>query len=153
LYQSNILAEWRQANEDRQMRKATTCFQVILISMLALLAAGCSTTGWHYDYDLAMRSAVEQRRRAVVVFGAGTNSDSREMDWKVLNDAKVREMLREFIPVRQDFYLHSLEARELGVTEVPTVVVVRPDGTIAGSQSGRFTPESFRFFLIKNRFN
>lgn len=123
------------------------------IALLALLATGCSTVEWELGYDIAMRSAAAQRRRVVVVFTTGTNPESQELDWKVFGDSKVKEMMREFVAVKQDFFLNRPEADKLGVTQVPTVVVVRPDGSIAGSQSGKFTPESLRLFLIKNRFN
>lgn len=127
--------------------------QGFLVTAVLLSGAGCSHIPWQYNYDWGMQSAVKERRRAVVVFTTGSNPESRDLDWKVFSDARVKEMLREFIPVRQDFFVNGAEAKELNVTEVPTAVVVRPDGTIAGSQSGAFTPESFRMFLIRNRFN
>lgn len=135
------------------MRMARLWIPAIAMGALFVGAIGCSRIPWEYNYDWGMRSAVEQRRRAVVVFVSGSNRDAREMDWTVFADARVKDLMEEFVPVRQDFFMHSAKANELGVTEVPAVVVVRPDGSIAGSQSGQFTPESFRLFLIKHRFN
>jgi hypothetical protein len=123
------------------------------IALLCLFATGCSTVEWELGYDMAMRSAAARGRRVVVVFTTGTNADARELDWKVFGDPRVKEMMREFVAVRQDYFLNRPEAEKLGVSQVPTIVVVRPDGSIAGSQGGKFTPESLRLFLIKNRFN
>ncbi len=75
------------------------------------------------------------------------------MDFKVFTDSKVQEMMREFVPVRLDLYLNRARAKELGVESVPAIVVIRPDGTIAGTTTGKLTPEALRLFLIKNRFN
>jgi thioredoxin-related protein len=126
---------------------------LLLIATSLTILAGCQSVPWGYSYDLAMQSAAQQRKRAVVLFATGSSPECREMDWKVFNDAKVREMMREFVPVRQDFFVHRPEADKLGVTQVPTVVVVRPDGTVAGTHAGKLSPEDLRFFLIKNRFN
>lgn len=124
-----------------------------LTLVVALFAAGCNSVPWNYHYGLAMNEAQEQRRRAVVLFATGTHPDCREMDWKVFTDPRVREMMREFVPVRLDYFLHRREAEELGVADVPAIVVVRPDGSVAGSRSGKLTAEELRFFLIKHRFN
>jgi len=135
------------------MRGLRTCVLVALAGLGTVMGTGCQSVRWNYDYDLAMKTAAEQRRRAVVYFATGTHPECREMDWKVFTDARVREMMREFVPVRQDFLFHRPEADELGVTQVPTLVVVRPDGTVAGIHPGKLSPEELRFFLIKNRFN
>jgi len=123
------------------------------VALCLLLSTGCSIVPWKYDYDSAIKTAVEQRRRLLVVFTAGTSADAHEMDWKVFTDAKVVEMMREFVPLRQDLYLNRSRAEELGVQTVPAFVVIRPDGTIAGTQTGKLTPEALRLFLIKYRFN
>jgi hypothetical protein len=143
------------ASESRvcRMRESRLSVLTALTALTAMFAAGCNSVHWNYHYGLAMKDAQQQQRRAVVLFATGTNPDCREMDWKVFTDPKVREMMREFVPVRQDFFMNRREAEELGVTDVPTIVVVRPDGSIAGSQSGNLTPEELRFFLIRHRFN
>jgi hypothetical protein len=119
----------------------------------ALLVSGCGGIPWRYDVADGIRAAGQQRRRAAVYFCTGSSSECREMDFQVFRDPKVRELLREFIPVRQDLYLNRKMAEQLEVKEVPTFVVVRPDGSVAGRQGGKFTPESLRIFLIKNRHN
>ncbi|HOA75387.1 MAG TPA: thioredoxin family protein [Phycisphaerae bacterium] len=133
------------------MRNAKSLGLIALASLTLL--TGCQAVPWNYSYDLAMQSAARQRKRVVVLFATASSPECREMDWTVFTDAKVREMMREFVPVRQDFFVNRPEADKLGVTQVPTLVVLRPDGTVAGTHVGKLSPEDLRFFLIKNRFN
>lgn len=124
-----------------------------MLALPAIACVGCSSVPWRYDLDGALRSAAQQRRRAVILFTTGTSADGRDMDFRTFTDAKVVEMMREFVPIRLDYYMYRAKADQLGVTQAPTMVVIRPDGTIAGSQSGKLKPEDLRLFLIKNRFN
>ena len=125
----------------------------LLLVFPAVLCGGCGSVPWRYDFDGALRLAAEKRRRALVVFTAADNADSREMDFKTFSDSKVQEMMREFVPVRLDYYFNRARADKLGVASPPSFVVVRPDGSVAGMESGKLDPEDFRIFLIKNRFN
>jgi hypothetical protein len=118
-----------------------------------LAATGCGSVPWRYDFEDGLRTAAEQRRRAVVLFTAADNADSREMDFRTFSDAKVQAMMREFVPVRLDYYFNRSRADRLGIDKVPSLVVIRPDGSVAGTHSGKLSPEDLRLFLAKNRFN
>ena len=124
-----------------------------MLALVILVGGGCNGVVWNHDLAGGMRTAAESRRRVLVVFCSASSPDCREMDWTVWNDAKVQEIARKFVPVRQDIFIHRKEAERLGVSEVPAAVVVRADGSVAGTQTGKVTPEAMRFFLIKNRFN
>lgn len=134
-------------------QKLQSFLKIMLLPVAAMATTGCNSVHWQYDYSQAATLAANGRCRTVVYFATASNPECREMDWKVWPERYVRELMREFVAVRQDFYLNHQLAAKLGVTEVPAVVVLRPDGTVAGIQTGLLTPEALRIFLIKNRFN
>lgn len=132
-----------------------TCkaFAAMLSAALLLTATGCGFVPWRYDFDGALRSAAARKQRAVVLFTSADSEAAREMDMRTFSDAKVQNLMREFVPVRLDYHFNKQRAEQMGVTQPPAILVVRPDGTVAGSEEGYLDAEALRLFLIKNRYN
>ena len=72
------------------------------------------------------------------------------MDRTVFTDGEVRKLMRQFVAVRLDPVLHKRLAATWEVQEVPSFVVIRPDGSVGGKHDGKMTAEEFRFFLINH---
>jgi len=111
--------------------------------------AGCGGGMWHYSLDTGMREAQKENKRALVEFYR-MNEACLEMDRKVFSEANVKKILDEhFVKVRLDITTNRVTARRFGITEYPSFIVFRPDGSIAGSRAGALAAEEFRAFLIK----
>ena len=100
-----------------------------------------------------MGKAAQQRRRALVWFYAAANKDCRAMSKDVFEDADVQQVMKEFVAIRLDTLLNRKLTHQFNVQVVPTFVVMRPDWSVAGSYAGKMDKETFRYFLIKNRYN
>jgi len=128
----------------------------VLLLLLALLlpapAGGCGAVFWEPGYEPARQKAAGQQRRMLVVFVSGLDEDCRRMDREVLADGDIRRLIGEYVPVRLDCGLNRRLAEQYGVDRLPAFYIVRPDGSVAGCRSGVMDIESFRAFLIRNRY-
>ncbi len=129
-------------------RPAQTCALLCLAA-----AAGCSGVPWQYDFQGGLRDAAESRKRLLLMFCTAVSPSCREMDAEALSDPSNRQLLGGFIPVRVDATMNRELATQYNVEVVPTFVIFRPDGSVAGTGVGGMDPETFRGFLIRNRFN
>lgn len=129
-------------------------WQLAGLAILTLLGpmSGCSLLGvaWEHDYQVGLRRAAETRQRALVEFYSFWNQDCRAMDGEVFANNEVRELLRQFIPVRVDAGLNAKLMEEFGANTLPTFVVIRPDGEVVTTRAGRMDAAQFRVFLIGN---
>lgn len=100
-----------------------------------------------------MQQAAAGRRRALVEFYAAVSPVCRQMDDEVFSEPEVQATMEGFVPIRLDLYLDQQWADQYSVTEAPTFLVLRPDGSVAGTATGFMDAETFRVFLIKHRYN
>ncbi len=120
--------------------------------LLLILAGGCGSVLWEPGYEPARQKAVREQRRLLVAFVSGFNEDCGRMDREVLADGDIRRLIGEYVPVRLDTALHPRLAEQYGVDRLPAFYIVRPDGSVAGCRSGVMDVETFRAFLIRNRY-
>jgi hypothetical protein len=111
--------------------------------------AGCGGGVWHYSLDAGMREAQQTNKRLLVQFYR-MNEACLEMDQKVFTNENVKQLLDDyFVKVRLDIITNQATARQYGITEYPSFIVFRPDGSIAGTRAGASNADAFRVFLIK----
>jgi len=126
---------------------------LLLIVAVGTVLSGCGSIVWEFDYEKGISRASQVRRRALVQFYSSLDRDCLEMDRKVFMDQDVRLVMERFISIRLDPWLHRELAKEWGVEEVPSFVIIRPDHSVAGTCEGKMTAEAFRLFLITHVYN
>ena len=117
------------------------------------LIVGCGPIQWETSYDKGMRQAMDQRRRVLVEFVSRVSPDCADMDMSVFSDADVQKLMQKFVAIRLDTVFDKELAKYFNVQATPSFFVIRPDGQIVGSHSGKLDAEKFRIFLIKSSYN
>jgi thiol:disulfide interchange protein len=122
----------------------------LLLLILVWPLAGCSGIPWEGDYTAGMQRAAQLRRRALIQFCNAITPECREMELDVLSDPGIQQLVEHYVPIRVDSAIRGDLVRQYGINTVPSYVVVRPDMSVAGIQSGKIDLDTFRIFLIRH---
>lgn len=103
---------------------------------------GSSPTGWHSSYASGMKAAGESRKPALILFTANWSVPCRQLRRTVLSDEDVIAALSQrYVLIRVSLNDRSgpngRVARQHGVDNVPTVVVLGPNGREIHRTSGQ----------------
>ena len=117
------------------------------------MVVGCGPIQWETSYDKGMRRAMDQRRRVLVEFVSRMSPDCADMDMNVFSEADVQKLMQKFVAIRLDTVFDKELAKYFNVQATPAFFVIRPDGQVVASHSGKLEAEKFRIFLIKSSYN
>ncbi len=136
------------------MTRLTRSITLLFTLMLAPAWIGCSPINWERGYESGMKRAQQSSRRALVQFHSMMSPACREMDGGAFDDPDVQRLIKDyFVPIRVDNLVDRKLAEQFGVEVLPTFIIFRPDGTPAGTQSGKLDAEKFRMFLIRHAYD
>jgi len=125
---------------------------VFLLAVAVSLVAGCGSVHWEHNYQKGVTRAAQLRKRSLIQFYSPLDADCLAMDREVFSNPDVQKALNEFVAIRLDYMLNKRLADDLNVQVLPSFFVLRPDGRIMGSYSGRMDEQKFRIFLLKQRY-
>jgi thiol:disulfide interchange protein len=119
---------------------------------LAIAGSGASAQKaaqpvWEADYDAGMALARKERRPAVVLFTGKDCAGCKELEAKALRDPRVVEALRPAVLIAADGEKYRDLATRVGVTTMPTIVLVDKDGVIRDRLVGVTTAERVQSHL------
>ena len=110
---------------------------IVLAFLLASEAFSQQGIPWQTDLQNARQQAGMSNRLVLIHFWAPWCPSCRTMDQKVFVDPAVMGTIeRNFVPVKLNVDHYPAEARQLGVTALPTTVVITPEGQIVESHTG-----------------
>ena len=102
---------------------------------------------WVKDYNAAMQSAVKTDKTVMVMVVSQTCRWCKKMKHRTLEDERVENKLKEFIPVqvmRDDVFVKKAFPKIYGV---PTIFFIRPDGRVIQEVVGYFGVEDFLSYI------
>ena len=117
------------------------------------LCGGCSGVHWHFSLDCAMDQAAREDRLVLVYYWQPFNPDCGRMDRTVFRTDEVLAQIRGVIPVRLDATLHRKRGEQLGLREVPSFLVMTPQGELLRRRSGAMGVDRFLAFLAVAKLN
>jgi thiol:disulfide interchange protein len=130
----------------------------VLVLLAACMAAFAwvnwpvrSAVGWQHDLEAAKRQADDDGSLVLVAFVSDDCIACRVMDRDVFSQPEAAEALDGFIPVRLDVNAHQQLARDFGVTAMPTLLVLSPDGELVTANVGAIPMRYFLLFLDQAR--
>ncbi len=109
--------------------------------------SGCTLPS--YDLQSGLRRAERAEKLLLVEFTRADCPYTAQMDREAFMDAGVRDIMREYIPVRLDVKLHEDDVARVGVTLTPTFVVYRSNGSFVNRHDGAMNADQLRRFLIR----
>ena len=120
------------------------------------VAKAAATEGWLASESDALRKAKEEGKPVIIDFGAAWCAACKELEHKTFSDPEVARILDGFVKVRIDCTEETDENSALrqkyGAISLPTVVLVKPDGTVAAELTLRKFEEPTKFVERLNRF-
>ena len=121
--------------------------------VLAALAGGCSPIRWERSYETGIKRAADLNRRALVQFHSHWSPACREMDQEAFAEPEVQKLMQRFVCIQVDDVLDRKLSEQFGVQIIPSFYIIRPDMSVAGSQTGKLDAQKFRGFLIKHSYD
>jgi thiol:disulfide interchange protein len=94
---------------------------------------------WRKSFADARRESAETQRPVLLYFTASWCPPCQQMKAQTWPDAGVKAALENYVPVKVDVDESPDLARQFGVSSIPRVQVVRPDGA-PGASRGGFIP-------------
>src|SRR5436190_10255835 len=133
------------------MRTHWPPFIVVLSALLAvpattLRAVPAQQEGvhWHNDLESAKAVAKESGRLVLVHFWAPTCGPCMALEQNVFNQPGVAGALEaQFVPVKLNADENTATATWLGITRVPTDVIITPEGQIVSKTISAPTPAAY----------
>jgi thiol:disulfide interchange protein len=110
-----------------------------------------SAVAWQHDLEAAKRQAAAENSLVLVAFVSDDCIACRVMDRDVFSQPDAAAALDGFIPVRLDVNARPQLAAEFGVTAMPTLVVLAPDGELVTANVGAIPMRYFLLFLDQAR--
>ncbi len=125
---------------------------VLLLVVLALLlttAANCTTkkdeskVNWLYDWNEALGKAQNENKPIMIDFYADWCSPCRRLDSDTYSDEELGAFLNDkFVSLKSNVAKSDLYGN-YGITAIPTIVFVSPEGTEIGRIRGYEPPDRF----------
>ncbi len=115
--------------------------------LLIAILPGCGGVQWHNRVEPALQRAAGLKQLTLVQFRTMTDGTCIEADSLLFGNQDVLKVLKDYQCVRLDYYLSKTLADQLGVSVVPTYVILRPDGSVVDRRAGRIDADEFRAFL------
>lgn len=108
------------------------------------------TIPWRKTLAEAKREAAANRKPVLAYFTASWCGPCQQLRRETWPDAKVQAALTErFVPVKIDVDEHRELAQEFGVTGIPRMQVIQPDGTLGASRVGFTSPDELIRWLLQ----
>jgi thiol:disulfide interchange protein len=105
------------------------------------------TIPWRKTLAEAKREAVASHKSVLAYFTATWCGPCQRLKRESWPDPKVQAALERFVPVKIDVDEHADVAQEFGVTGIPRMQVIQPDGTLGPSRVGFITPDELVHWL------
>ncbi|HEY3395277.1 MAG TPA: thioredoxin family protein [Lacipirellulaceae bacterium] len=99
---------------------------------------------WQYDLESAKRAAAQTGRLVLVHFWSPTCKPCLKLEETVFNQPAVGGALQaQFVPVKLNANEHPDIAQSLGITHLPTDVIMTAEGRVLGKQISPPTPAAY----------
>ena len=144
---------YRNPGVSRVGRVALLAFGLVLASMspiapTAVAADDPKKISWRDDLAQAQAEAKSRDTLLWIQFSGPWCVNCRRMDRAAFADPGVLVEARErFVPVKLRSDEHEALAQSLGLTMLPSTVLVRPNGEVVDKWEGYAEPDEFRGFL------
>jgi len=128
---------------------------VLLVAVLVLLligAANCtiregetseSKVNWLYDWNEALSKAQNEHKPIMIDFYADWCVPCKRLDSDTYSDEALGAFLNDnFVSLKSNVDKSNL-GKNYGITAIPTIVFVSPEGTEIGRRVGYRTPDQF----------
>ena len=115
------------------------------------LCGGCSRVPWRLGLDASVNKAAREDRLVLVYYWRPFDADCERMGRTVFRSEEVLAQMQGMIPVRLDATFHGKRGAQLGLREVPSFLVVGPDGAILRRGRGVMDVDQFLAFLVMAR--
>lgn len=132
---------------------ATRLHAGLVLACAIPLCGGCSRVSWRLGLDRAMDVAAREDRLVLVYYAHAFNEDCERMDRTVFRSNDVLTQMRDMIPVRLDATFEKKRAAQLGLRDVPSFVVIAPNGEVLRQGSGPMDVDQFLAFLVMAKLN
>jgi thiol:disulfide interchange protein len=101
----------------------------------------------------ALRQASRTNRLVVVAYWSAFDAQCQEMDRDVFSTQEVHDSLADTIPVRLASWSNRKFAESYGITQVPSFVVLGPDGRVQRIMQGYMSEGRFRGMIEAVKLN
>ncbi len=125
----------------------------LILACAIALCGGCSRVYWRLGLDRAMDVAASEDRLVLVYYARAFNEDCERMDRTVFRSNEVLTQMKDMIPVRLDATFEKKRAAQLGLREVPSFLVIAPNGEALRRGSGPMDVDQFLAFLVMAKLN
>ena len=112
---------------------------------------GKGKIAWQPSFEVALQTAREQKKPALLVFESENCAYCKKMDKTTWRDARVQEQTRGWVPVRVDGDKRLDLLAQYGVHGFPSAVLVSGDGKPFAGREGYVEPQEFVAFLEQSR--
>ena len=110
--------------------------------------APAGSIAWRTDFQAALDEARKLNRPVLVDFSAEWCPPCQMMKHDVWPDAEVGKVATaSFVPVMMDVDLNREVASRYGISSIPTVMILNPDGKVLQQESGMMSREELLTFL------
>ena len=124
---------------------------VLILAGVVSFCGGCSRVRWRLGLDGALRQAAREHRLVLVYYWKPFNADCRLMNRTVLRADEILAQMEGMILVKLDATFHKKQGERLGLREVPSFVVIAPNGRVLRRRSGVMGVDAFLAFLVLAR--
>ncbi len=123
---------------------------VLLVLAFATEASAQQTVRWQSDLEGAKREAFRTNRLVLIHYWATWCPACYRMENEVFVQPAVAAAVHErFVPVKLNFDHYQADARAMGVTILPTAIVISPDGQVVEKLPGFVQPDEYVALLAQ----
>lgn len=124
---------------------------VLILAGVVSFCGGCSRVHWRLGLDGALRQAAREHRLVLVYYWKPFNADCGLMNRTVFQSDRILPHMEGMILVKLDATFHKKRGERLGLREVPSFVVIAPNGRVLRRRSGVMGVDAFLAFLVVAR--
>jgi thioredoxin-related protein len=107
---------------------ARRCLPPAIGLLLCAAASGCVDYHWEFDPRRAAARAQEEGKDLFIYFRSGFSFQCGQMEREVLLTPEVAELFQNSVNCQLEYFWFADVAAKYGVRDVPSYVIVRPDG-------------------------